>query len=102
MNRIRIFSMIVLESVFLALSGGVAGVVTGTLITLYFETHMIDLSGMGGAYEDMGFDSYVNTSLDVALLVNVTLLVLLTGILGSIYPAYMALQNNPSEAIRTK
>jgi putative ABC transport system permease protein len=102
MNRIRIFSMIVLESVFLALSGGVAGVVTGTLITLYFETHTIDLSGMGGAYEDLGFDTYVNTSLDVPLLINVTLLVILTGILGSIYPAYRALQNNPSEAIRIK
>jgi len=102
MNRIRIFSMIVLESVFLALSGGVVGVVTGTLITLYFETHTIDLSGMGGAYEDLGFDTYVNTSLDVTLLINVTLLVILTGILGSIYPAYRALQNNPSEAIRIK
>jgi putative ABC transport system permease protein len=102
MNRIRIFSMIVLESVFLALSGGVAGVVTGTLITLYFETHTIDLAGMGGAYEDLGFDTYVNTSLDVSLLINVTLLVILTGILSSIYPAYRALQNNPSEAIRIK
>ncbi len=102
MNKIRIFSMIVLESVLLALSGGVAGVVAGTLITLYFETHAINLSGMGGAYEDLGFDSYVYTSLDTALLINVTLLVILTGILGSVYPAYRALQNNPSEAIRIK
>jgi ABC-type lipoprotein release transport system permease subunit len=94
--------MIVLESVFLALSGGVAGVVAGTLITLYFETHAIDLSGMGSAYADLGFDTLVNTSLDVPLLLNITLMVILTGILGSVYPAYRALQNNPSEAFRIK
>lgn len=102
MNKIRIFSMIVLESVFLALSGGVAGVVAGTLITLYFETHAIDLSVMGSAYADLGFDTLVNTSLDVPLLLNITLMVILTGILGSVYPAYRALQNNPSEAFRIK
>jgi ABC-type lipoprotein release transport system permease subunit len=100
MNRVRIFSMIVLETVFLALTGGITGVFAGMLISKYFETHAIDLSRMGRAFEDLGFDSYVYTSMNVPLLINVTLLVILAGILGSLFPAYRALQNNPSEALR--
>ena len=102
MNKVRIFSMIVLETVFLALTGGFSGVLAGTLISKYFETHKIDLSMMGNSVEDMGFDSLVNTSVDFRLLVVVTILVILTGILGSIFPAFRALKNNPSETIRTE
>ena len=102
MNKVRIFSMIVLETVFLALTGGFSGVLAGTLISKYFETHKIDLSMMGNSVEDMGFDSLVNTSVDFRLLVVVTILVILTGILGSLFPAFRALKNNPSETIRTE
>jgi len=100
MNRIRIFLMIVLETVLLTLSGGITGVIFGALISGYFVTHKIDLSFWGAAYEDIGYDSYVYTSIDINLLINVTLLVLFTGIVGSLYPAYRALQNNPAEALR--
>ncbi len=100
MNRIRIFSMIVLETVFLTLTGGVTGVIVGTMISKYYETHKIDLSFWGPAYEDLGWDSWTYTSVDYGLLVNVTILVLITGIIGSLYPAYRALQNNPAEALR--
>jgi ABC-type lipoprotein release transport system permease subunit len=100
MNRIRIFSMIVLETVFLAMTGGVVGILAGTLISKYYESHKIDLSFWGPAYEDLGYDAFVYTSLNLNLLINVTILVLITGILGSLYPAYRALQNNPAEALR--
>ncbi|MCK7530214.1 MAG: hypothetical protein MZV63_03740 [Marinilabiliales bacterium] len=45
---------------------------------------MIDLSKMGNSIEDMGFDSLVNTPVDLRLIVIVTILVFLTGILGSL------------------
>lgn len=102
LNKVRIFTMIVYETVFLALTGGFSGVLAGTLISKYFETHMIDLSKMGNSIEDMGFDSLVNTSVDLRLIVIVTILVFMTGILGSLFPAFRALKNNPSETIRTE
>ena len=102
MNKVRIFTMIVYETVFLALTGGFSGVLAGTLFSKYFEAHKIDLSKMGNSIEDMGFDSLVNTSVDFRLIVIVTILVFLTGILGSIFPALRALKNNPSETIRTE
>jgi putative ABC transport system permease protein len=100
MNRMRVFMMIVLESIFLSLTGGVIGVLLGAGISKYFETHRIDLSMWGEVYKDLGYDPYVYTSLQFPLLVNVTILVIITGIIASLYPAYKALQNDPADALR--
>lgn len=100
MNRLRIFMMIVLESIFLSLTGGVVGVLLGAGVSKYFESHRIDLSMWGEVYQDLGYDPYVYTSLQFPLLINVTVLVILTGIIASLYPAYKALQNDPADALR--
>jgi ABC-type lipoprotein release transport system permease subunit len=102
MNKMRIFMMILLETVFLSITGGVVGVIAGILISKHFETTPINLSAWAEAYTDLGYDPFVYTNLSVSVIVNVTILVLLTGILASIYPAYKALQNDPSEALRTE
>lgn len=102
MNKLRIFLMILLETVFLSITGGIIGVITGTLITNYFETRPINLAMWADAYTDLGYDPFVYTSLSTALIINVTAMVLATGVLASIYPAYKALQNDPSEALRTE
>jgi len=100
MNKLRVFMMIVLETVFLSLTGGVLGVILGTLVSKHFETHKIDLSIWGDVYADLGYDPYVYTNLEISLLVNVTIMVILTGILASLYPAYKALKNDPADALR--
>ncbi len=100
MNRLRVFTMIVLESIFLSLTGGVLGVLFGAAVSVYFQTHRIDLSMWGQVYQDLGYDPYVYTSLEFSLLVNVTLLIIVTGIIAALYPAYKALQNDPAEALR--
>ena len=102
MNKLRVFTMIVLETILLSLTGGVFGILLGAFISKYFETHKIDLTVWGEAYSDIGYGSYTYTSLDISLLVNVTILVILTGILASLYPAYKALQNDPADALRTE
>ena len=100
MNKLRVFSMIMLEAVFLSLSGGLVGVIAGALLSKYFEKHPIDLSVWGDMYADMGYDPFVYTSLKWPLLINVTALILITGILAAVYPAWRALQNDPANALR--
>lgn len=100
MNKLRIFGMIMIETIMMALTGGVLGVILGALLSKYFEFHKIDLSLWGEVYADLGYDPYVYTQLDGALLVNVTLMVLFTGILAAVYPAVKALKNDPAEALR--
>jgi ABC-type lipoprotein release transport system permease subunit len=100
MNKVRVFLMVVLETVLLSLTGGIVGILLGTMVSKYFETHKIDLSIWGEVYSDLGYDPYVYTSLHVSLLINVTIMVILTGILASLYPAYKALKNDPADALR--
>ena len=102
MNKLRVFMMIVIETILLALTGGVLGIILGSLVSKYFETHKIDLTVWGDAYSDIGYGSFTYTSLDTTLLINVTILVILTGILASLYPAYKALKNDPADALRTE
>ncbi len=100
MNKFRIFSMIVLESVMLSLTGGIVGVILGGAAAKWGETHPVDLGWWAQGYEQIGYDAFVYTSIDPAMMVNVTLLVMLTGVIAALYPAYKALKNDPADALR--
>lgn len=100
MNKLRVFNMIVLETILLTLFGGVVGTLTGSGISKYFETHAIDMSLWAEGYSQLGYDSRVFTSIDVNLMISVIIMVLVTGIIAAIYPAYKALKHDPAEALR--
>lgn len=100
MNKSKVFSMIVLESVMLSLTGGVVGIIIGAISSKYGETHPIDLSMWAQGYEQLGYDAFVYTKLDPSMLINVTVLVIITGVIAAIYPAYKALKNDPADALR--
>jgi ABC-type lipoprotein release transport system permease subunit len=100
MNRLRVFSMIVLETILLTLVGGVMGTLAGSGISKYFETHAIDMSSWSEGYSQLGYDTLVYTSIDVNLMITVIMMVLFTGVIAAIYPAYKALKHNPAEALR--
>jgi len=100
MNKIRIFSMVVLESILLSLTGGVVGIIIGAAFSKWRETKPIDLSAWAQGYEQLGYDAYVYTSLDPIMLVNITILVIITGVIAALYPAYKALKNDPADALR--
>ena len=100
MNKRRIFSMIVLESILLSLTGGVIGILIGAFSSWYFGIHPIDLSMWAEGYQQLGYDAFVYTSVQPELLVNVTIMVIFTGVIAAIYPAYKALKNNPADALR--
>jgi len=100
MNKIRIFSMVVLESILLSLTGGVVGIIIGAAFSKWRETKPIDLSAWAQGYEQLGYDAYVYTSLEPVMLVNITILVIITGVIAALYPAYKALRNDPADALR--
>ncbi len=100
MNKMRIFSMIVLESVMLSLVGGIFGIIIGAVASKIGEYHPIDLSMWSEGYKQLGYDSFVYTTLQPSLLINVTVMVMITGVLAALYPAWKALKNNPADALR--
>jgi ABC-type lipoprotein release transport system permease subunit len=102
MNRRKIFIMIMLESIFLSIVGGFAGMaVSETAIAITARTG-INLVKYSEGMEAMGYSANLYPTIDTQFFVTTTILIVLTGIIAAIYPARKALKLNPIEAIRTE
>lgn len=100
MSRMRIFFMIMLETIFLALVGGPLGLVTGYLTVLWTGKVGIDMSMYAEGLSAWGFSSIVYPELESGYYLPLTLMTIFTAILSAIYPAIRALRLKPAEAIR--
>ncbi len=101
MNRVRIFTMIMLETVFLSITGGIIGIVAGYVASKYFEITGINLYFWKEAFSEIGFSSLVYPVIDTNTMLVTTVMVIIAGIISSLFPAYKALKMNPSEAMRS-
>lgn len=100
MNKIKVFFMIVIETVFISMVGGPIGVVLGYLTVTYFGSAGIDLSVVGKGLESFGISTMIYPNLEPGFYMDVTIMVIVAAILSSIYPARKALQLKPAEAVR--
>jgi ABC-type lipoprotein release transport system permease subunit len=100
MNKFRVFGMIMLETIMLSLTGGIVGIFFSIIISVITKRTGIDLSAWSDAYARLGYDSIVYPVMHAKIIFEVTLMVIITGILGALYPAYKALKLNPADAIR--
>jgi ABC-type lipoprotein release transport system permease subunit len=102
MNKKKVFSMIMLESVFLSLIGAVIGmIISYTLVRITGNTG-INLAQAAEGFEALGYSAIVYPKISAGFFGIVTILIIITGILSSIYPALKALKLNPVEAIRAE
>ncbi|MDD3320267.1 MAG: ABC transporter permease [Paludibacter sp.] len=101
MKRIKVFGMILLETVFLSLTGGMLGILLGWLVTNHYEKTGIDLYFWKEAFGQMGFSSMIYPSIDNNVIFYTAVMVIIAGVLSAIYPAYKAIKLKPVEAIRT-
>lgn len=101
MNKKRIFGLIVFESTFVTLIGGVLGMLIGGIIAIFFNKNGIDFGYFAESMRTFSMPSVIYPILEPKLFVAATILVIITGIASSLYPAFRALKLKPSEAIRT-
>ncbi len=101
MKRIRMFTLIIIETILLSITGGVIGIIMGTVTTIYFSSKGIDLSLFAQGLSSFGIGTMLYPSLPLSAYPTLTLMILLTAIFSAVYPALKAIRLNPSEAIRT-
>jgi len=102
MSKPRIFGMLMLETVMLTFTGGFAGILIGLGATYATMEKGIDLSRYAEGLEEWGYSPHIYPVLELKTLIIIIILVILTGIIASIYPATKALKYNPAEALRTE
>lgn len=100
LNKRKIFSMIMLETLYLALIGCPIGLLIGWLSVGFFGKYGIDISMFSEGLASYGFSSIIYPALDNQKYAIIAVMCLITSLLAAIYPAYKALQLNPAEAIR--
>jgi len=101
LNKKKLFIVIMLETIFLSLVGAIVGELISMLLIRYFGVVGIDLSSMQQGLESVGYSAITYPTLEFIRYIQITIMVIITGILASIYPALKALKLNPAEAIRT-
>ena len=100
MNKKRIFSMILWETVFLSLVGAAVGLSISALIIGYFGKTGLDLSVFGQGMTAFGLDTVIYTETSFDFYFTVAILVFITAVIASIFPARHALKLEPAEAVR--
>ncbi len=101
MNKVRVFTMIMLESVMLTFTGAAVGMFVGYLTVNYFNRNGLDLTAIGGdSFEIWGYGALVYPYINPEEYLYVMFLVIATALLAAIYPALKALKLVPGEVVR--
>ncbi|MBP8240600.1 MAG: ABC transporter permease [Saprospiraceae bacterium] len=101
MNRLRIFGMIVFETLLLALVGCPVGLAIAWITVEWLGKTGINLSNIAGnVMKDFGFAAVIYPVLPLGKIAQIILLTAGTALLASIFPAWKALRLRPAEAIR--
>lgn len=101
MRKGKIAGMVLLESVFITLSGCIVGILLSWPITWYFTEYPIRIGGeMAKIYERFGFETIFPATLHAPIFINQTVAVLTVGLILALYPAIRILRLDPVQAMR--
>ena len=101
MNKLRVFGMIVYETIFLALVAGPTGLVLAWGLNNYMGQKGLDLSDYGEGMEAYGISTIIYPELEKSYYFTVAIMVVIMAILSSLYPAWKAVKLKPTESMRT-
>jgi putative ABC transport system permease protein len=101
MKKIKLITLLSIESLLTVLTGCILGILTSIPIVYYLHKHPIKLSGnVAQVYERFGFEAIWPTSTDTSIFISQGVIVLIIGLVLSLYPVYTTIQLNPVTAMR--
>ncbi len=100
-SKMKMFLLVLSETVFLTLAGTPVGVLIGWLVITYFNKHGLDVSGMGREMmSSFGYSTLIYPEFPLDKIAGVLLIVCSTALLSCLFPAIKALRLQPVEALR--
>jgi ABC-type lipoprotein release transport system permease subunit len=99
MNRVRVYLMIMIETVFLGIAGAPIGLAIGWLTIYYYRVNGVDLTNYSEGLEAFGYSSILYPYLDTSVYFIVSVSVIITTIIAALYPAWKAVKLKPVEAL---
>lgn len=101
MNRLRVFLLVLTETIMLTLIGVPIGLFTSWIVINHFGTAGIDISSYSEtAMSSFGFSSIIYPEFPMVMLVNVLTIVISTALFAALFPSIKAIKLQPADALR--
>lgn len=101
MNRLRVFLLVLMETIFLTLAGTPFGLFLGWIVINYYNKNGLDFSGSGKEMmSSFGFGTMIYPEFPAERVFGVMMIVTGTALIACIFPAVKALRLQPVEALR--
>lgn len=101
MKKIKLMQLLMMESVLTVLTGCLLGIAASIPIVYYLYRHPIRFKGeMAKVYEEFGFEPIFPTSTDVNIFITQGLIVLVIGLMLSMYPIVKVARLDPVSAMK--
>lgn len=96
----RLAGILLLESILMTFTGISIGIVLGSIITLYFQSHGITIAGASDLLRQYGLPARMYPMLSFLSIISGAAIVLIITFFAACYPALLAMRIRPVEAIR--
>jgi len=101
MTKIRVFLMVMLETLYLGIVGAPFGLLLGWLTIGYYASVGVDMSNYAEGLESFGYSSILYPYVQSSVYPQIVIAVLITAFVGAIYPAWKAVKLKPVEALHS-
>jgi len=100
LNKSKLFMMIMIETVLLAIIATPIGMLLSYSSITYFGQHGLHFLSVAKGLEHFGMSAVIHTNLDVSYYLGITALTIFTTLIAAIFPARKALASKPVDVIK--
>lgn len=101
MNKVRVFTMVLIETLYLGIVGAPLGLLVGWLTIYYYKDVGVDLSNYSEGLASFGYSSILYPYVQGEVYFQIAIAVMVTSLIGAIYPAWKAVKLKPVEALHS-